>query len=283
MHHATATGDGTAPPADAATAREAAFWRRYFTVYDTLTEAMPYQRMIARHVELLAPAAGERVLDAGTGTGNIAAALASAGAEVVGIDFCEPALEICRRKMPEGDFRFGDLTRRLDLPDGSFSKVASCNVLYTLDPVGQRTAVAELYRVLAPGGTAAVTVFGKGFRALAVYREAIRANAVERGLADTLARGLRYSLATLKIFYYVARIRRRRAAGAYTFFSRVGLWELLAGAGFEVVSIEAVLAGQCLLALARKADEPAGRAASDPTDRNAPARRREAPATGRED
>jgi len=31
------------------------FWTRYFAVYDTLNQARPYQAMLARQLELLAP------------------------------------------------------------------------------------------------------------------------------------------------------------------------------------------------------------------------------------
>lgn len=230
----------------------ALFWRRYFEFYDTLREAIPYKQLIQRHVELLEPAPGERVLDAGTGTGNVAERLLAAGAEVVGIDFCSEALEICRAKCPDGEFAFGDLTARLDFDDGSFDKVACCNVIYTLEPDGQRRAVAELYRLLKPGGKAAITVFGLGFKALKVYATAIREQYRASGLASTVGMGVRYSVNTARILYYVKRIKGREKSGAYTFYTRDQLAELLRGAGFRVDRVEPVFADQCLIALASK-------------------------------
>src|SRR5204863_268292 len=76
------------------------FWSRYFTVSDTLNQSRPYQEMIARQIELLDPHPGDRTLDAGTGSGNLAAALGGRGARVTGVDFCEPAFELPRRKAP---------------------------------------------------------------------------------------------------------------------------------------------------------------------------------------
>src|SRR5262245_17911920 len=96
------------------------FWTRYFTVYDTLNQSRPYQAMLGRQLALLAPVPGERALDAGTGSGNFAAALVSAGARVTGIDFCEPAFDLARAKAPSATFEFGDLTQSLRYETGSF-------------------------------------------------------------------------------------------------------------------------------------------------------------------
>ena len=57
-----------------------------------------WRRLVAR---TLRPSLveGARVLDVACGTGDLALALASAGAGVVvGLDFCRPMLEIARRK-----------------------------------------------------------------------------------------------------------------------------------------------------------------------------------------
>lgn len=231
------------------------FWKRYFDFYDTLNESIPYVQTVERHVELLQPTAGDLVLDAGTGTGNLAVLLIKRGAQVTGIDFCEAALEKCRKKAPQGDFRFGDLTQRLDFEDGRFDKIASCNVIYTLPPDAQGNAVRELYRILRPGGIAVITVFGVGFRALNVYLEALRLQREQTGFVDAVLRSLRYSVATVRILYYVARIKRRERTGEYTFFTREQLKDLIESAGFKVELMEPIFASQCLIARARKPAE----------------------------
>jgi ubiquinone/menaquinone biosynthesis C-methylase UbiE len=239
-------------PSDDKKRQEQAFWHRYFRFYDTLNEAIPYQEMIARHVDLIAAGPGDLVLDAGTGTGNVAQALLARGSRVVGIDFLEPALDICRRKMPGTQFQFGDLSGRLAFPDAHFDKLTSCNVLYILAPEAQKNAARELYRTLKPGGLASITVFGSGFRALAVYFEALRARSRRSGALETALFGLRYSYNTLRILLNVSQIKKRQKGGDYTFFTPDLLRALLAGAGFEVLSVEPVFADQCLIALARK-------------------------------
>jgi ubiquinone/menaquinone biosynthesis C-methylase UbiE len=228
------------------------FWRRYFTFYDTLNEAIPYQQMIRRHVDLLRPLPQEEILDAGTGTGNLALALHACGARVTGIDYVEAALDICRRKAPGVEFLFGDLTRQLELADSRFDKVACCNVIYTLAPGDQENAVRELYRILKPGGTAAITVFGAGFKALKVYRETLRLQYRQGGFVDAARLAVRYSPSTARILYYVSRIKRQQRTGSYTFFTREQFRRLLEAGGFQVELMETTLASQCLLALARK-------------------------------
>lgn len=59
-------------------------------------------------VELLAPKAGQRVLDLGCGTGELTAQIAASGAQVIGFDTSPSMLEQARTQFPDLDFRFGD-------------------------------------------------------------------------------------------------------------------------------------------------------------------------------
>ncbi|HKG14178.1 MAG TPA: class I SAM-dependent methyltransferase, partial [Pyrinomonadaceae bacterium] len=67
---------------------------------------------------------GARVLDVACGTGDLSLVLAEAGpAQVIGLDFCRPMLEIARRKAVEGSrpipFVEGDALR-LPFADETF-------------------------------------------------------------------------------------------------------------------------------------------------------------------
>lgn len=237
---------------DSTTRAAQAFWTRYFTVYDTLNQARPYQSMIARQVALLSPSAGERVLDAGTGSGNLAAALARPGLDLTGIDFCEPAFALARRKAPGAHFQFGDLTKPLAFPDGSFDHVACSAVLHVLSADEQRFAIGELARVLRPGGRLVVTAFARGFSAIKVYAESLREERRATSFAGTVGFGLRYSWNTARILYYVWRIQRQHRRGAYAYVDEQSLSSLLTAAGLVPKSLERTLAGQCVTALAVK-------------------------------
>ncbi len=232
------------------------FWERYFAFYDTLNESPPYRRMVERHAELLRPSAGDTILDAGAGTGNITQVLAVPQASVIGIDFCAPALERCRRKVPTAEFQIGDLTKPLQFEDATFDKIACSLVLHYLTPERQTFALGELFRVLKSGGPLAISVFASGFRTLRVYAETLRERRRAEGLASTAVAGVKYLVNTIRIFYYVWRIKRSERSGDYRFATAEELRGMLQSVGFEVVSVEPTMAGQCWTALAIKPSSP---------------------------
>jgi 2-polyprenyl-6-hydroxyphenyl methylase/3-demethylubiquinone-9 3-methyltransferase len=103
------------------------------------------------YLKALGDLRGRLVLDAGCGGGLVARELASAGARVIGVDRSRGSLGVARRAA--GD-RFGPAQGRLErLPfaDGAFDAVVAADVLEHLPDLP--AAVAELARVLAPGGS----------------------------------------------------------------------------------------------------------------------------------
>ena len=104
----------------------------------------------AAFVESLGP---RRVLDAGCGTGRVAAELARRGVEVVGVDLDADMLEVARSKAPAIEWRHADLAT-VDLSDGApFDVVvAAGNVLVFVEHGTEQAVVANLARHLAPGG-----------------------------------------------------------------------------------------------------------------------------------
>jgi tellurite methyltransferase len=97
-----------------------------------------------------------RVLDLGAGVGRHALALAREGFHVAALDAApEGIAEITRIAAAESltlDARVGLMT---DLPfdDGAFDHVLSWNVIYHGDETIVRASIAEIARVLKPGGT----------------------------------------------------------------------------------------------------------------------------------
>jgi ubiquinone/menaquinone biosynthesis C-methylase UbiE len=99
----------------------------------------------------LAPLRGdERALDAGTGAGVVALAIAPFVGEVVGVDLVPELLDAARADAPpNATFVEGDVTA-LPFEDFSFDLVCSRR---TLHHVGRpELAVSELVRVTKPGG-----------------------------------------------------------------------------------------------------------------------------------
>ncbi|GIF21456.1 SAM-dependent methyltransferase [Actinoplanes tereljensis] len=93
-------------------------------------------------------------LDAACGTGRHAAYLASRGHRVIGVDSSPDMLAHARLRIPDGDFRAGDLDR-LPLPDDHVD-LAVCALALAHQP-DLRPGFAELARVLRPGGHLIVT------------------------------------------------------------------------------------------------------------------------------
>lgn len=111
------------------------------------------REQLTEHVRrFLQPSGAERALDAGTGTGALAFALAPHVAEVLGVDRESSMLEQARLRSapyPNVTFAEGDI-ERLDLATGWFD-VAGC--ARTLHHVRRpELAIAELARVTRPGG-----------------------------------------------------------------------------------------------------------------------------------
>jgi SAM-dependent methyltransferase len=99
---------------------------------------------------------GARVLDAGCGTGRLAAELADSGlARVWGVDSSPEMLAVARAKTRRAGFKDGRL-EALPFRDGWFDAAVAWLVVHLVD---RRAAFAELRRVLGPGGRLAVVSF----------------------------------------------------------------------------------------------------------------------------
>jgi trans-aconitate 2-methyltransferase len=109
-------------------------------------------------LELLAPKSGERILDLGSGTGQLAAKIAEAGAEVIGIDRSPEMVEQARRNFSKMRFEVGDATTfSVDEPVGA---VFSNATLHWVKP--PEAAVGRVWHALQPGGRFVAEFGGKG-------------------------------------------------------------------------------------------------------------------------
>jgi SAM-dependent methyltransferase len=94
-------------------------------------------------------AGARRVLDVGCGEGQVARRVAKLGADVVGLDPTVAQLEVARERAGGPHYALA-AAEALPLPDAAFDAALSCLVFEHLDPF--EPAVAEIARVLAPGG-----------------------------------------------------------------------------------------------------------------------------------
>jgi demethylmenaquinone methyltransferase / 2-methoxy-6-polyprenyl-1,4-benzoquinol methylase len=97
--------------------------------------------------------AGDRVLDACCGTGDLSLAAKAEGGRVTGLDFAERMLVRARRKSSEIEWVHGDVLA-LPFADGGFDAATIGFGLRNVDDRGR--ALRELRRVLKPGGRLAI-------------------------------------------------------------------------------------------------------------------------------
>lgn len=100
-------------------------------------------------MEAMGVGPGTRFFDAGCGPGGGAKLAAAKGARVSGLDASDAMIAYARKRVPEGDFRVGDL-EALPFEDNSFDAVMACNsVQYAENTIA---ALAEIRRVCSPEG-----------------------------------------------------------------------------------------------------------------------------------
>ncbi len=134
--------------------------------YDLINDLQSFglHRLWKRRLARLADSRpGLRALDLCCGTGDVAFALARAGAEVTGLDFSEEMLAVAnRRKSSAGtspiEFLHGDALKT-PFPDAHFDIVTLSYGLRNLaDFAG---GLREMHRVTRPGGRLVILDFGK--------------------------------------------------------------------------------------------------------------------------
>lgn len=99
-----------------------------------------------------------RLLDVGCGAGRFCRIARDRGATVAGLDATTELIEIARERTPDGEFTVGDM-QALPWQDDSFDVVTGFHSFFlAADMVA---ALREARRVARPGGTVALTIWGR--------------------------------------------------------------------------------------------------------------------------
>ena len=224
-----------------ASSRISRMFDRIAPTYDLLNHLLSAnvdQAWRRRAVGLLAAGPGERVLDACTGTGDLAVALRGAGAgDVVGCDFAPEMIRIAEEKAGAHiHFQVADV---LDLPfaDAAFDAATVAFGVRNFEdlPAG----LTELGRVLRPGGRLLILEFSRP------------PNALVRGVYET------YSMVVLPM---IGNLVSGGADNAYAYLPRsvqafpdpARLAGMLHEAGFSRVDVHPLTFGIATIHLATR-------------------------------
>ncbi|WP_073486810.1 class I SAM-dependent DNA methyltransferase [Streptoalloteichus hindustanus] len=140
---------------------EPAYLAQTRTAYDTVAESYadllrdaltdsPWDRAVLSAFAELVGTTG-LVGDLGCGPGRLTGHLAALGLDVFGVDLSPGMVEVARRAHPGLRFEVGSLAA-LDIADGSLAGALAWYSLIHTPPERLSPLVAELARVLAPGG-----------------------------------------------------------------------------------------------------------------------------------
>lgn len=230
------------------------FWAKYFMVYDTLNQLIPYQELLGlflQKLEMLAPS-DRNILDVGSGTGNLCIKLKKNGYVPTGIDFSKEGIALFKQKDNTAKVFYGDITQRLPFGDSSFDGLCTNNTIYTLPEDSRPRVFKELYRVIKPGGIILVSNLAEGFSSISIYSAHIKESLKIKGLIPTLVDFVHFFIPTVKIFYYNILIKKEHTGGSYSFLTESKQRDLLENSGFSVLGETRAYGDQAVFTWAKK-------------------------------
>jgi tellurite methyltransferase len=149
-------------------------WDRRWQAEEGRADWLEPEREVIAAAERCHAAGGRAALDIGCGIGRHALALASLGYHVTGIDGSGSGIAYAARDADRHgltiDFRNGSMLS-VPMADASCDYVLAWNVIYHGDRDVVDRCVAEIARVLKPGGTYQGTMLSKRNRNFGVGRE----------------------------------------------------------------------------------------------------------------
>jgi ubiquinone/menaquinone biosynthesis C-methylase UbiE len=164
---ATAHGHVHGPEPDTATHGHLVRWAPSYDLVVTVLTLGRSRLIRQRTVDLADLRPGETVLEVGCGTGavaRVARARLGPDGQVIGIDPSAQMIAVARRKAGREhldiDFRVAGI-EALPFPDASVDVALSSLMMHHLPADLKRTGLAEVRRVLRPGGRLAIVDFGK--------------------------------------------------------------------------------------------------------------------------
>ena len=135
--------------------------------YDVIVRLTTREGIFKRKlVELAAPQAGEHILDVGCGTGTLTQLFTQRepNLHIMGLDADPVQLKLARKKLAASDSKITlqqGYAQQLPLDSQTFDIVVSSLFFHHLTTHQKREALAEILRVLKPGGRLSIADWGK--------------------------------------------------------------------------------------------------------------------------
>ena len=237
------------------------YWRTGFKsrLYDRLTPES-YLESMRKVVALLPDKQGQKIWDAGCGTGLLLLFLENAvrqGMIYYGSDLLSAGLSHARiraRKLMVSDRVVcvqSDITVAPVFKENSLDIVVAHFSIYTIHKNDKRQqALKNMYRVLKPGGLLIVCCPSENYDAGKIIEESCEFLRARKGLLQT---------AIKRIFFYpftkgmgLNFIQKQLQSGQWTAYTREGLAEELQLAGFDIGHSETIYAGGAYLMCGHK-------------------------------
>ncbi|WP_236653480.1 class I SAM-dependent DNA methyltransferase [Streptacidiphilus melanogenes] len=136
-----------------------AFAVRYAEQFrDTLHDRVLERALLRAFAELVRTNGNGEVADLGCGPGHITAHLRELGLKAFGVDISPAMVRLAREANPGLRFELGSMAA-LDIADGSLGGVLSRSSVIHTPPQDLPVVLAEIGRVLAPGGHLLISLF----------------------------------------------------------------------------------------------------------------------------
>jgi ubiquinone/menaquinone biosynthesis C-methylase UbiE len=213
----------------------AQIWNGYMKSYDFLTQIDGYTQNILDVADAAEVKRGTRVLDAGSGTGNLSLLLKSRGAEVTACDFCSNALALHRAKDPSAKLVQASLEELLPFEVCEFDVVCCLSVLFALSRKGCNQALQEFRRVLVDGGRLVLTIPSSEARWNRLVGMHWKAVTRRHGWIGGFPRAMRDVPSLAKVLYYNKKLKELPDWQGWHRFTEEELIQLVIGAGFRNV------------------------------------------------
>ncbi len=125
---------------------------------DKLFHELDYKPFDRQLLDELAAGVDGVICDLGCGPGHVARYLAQRGAEVIGVDLSTAMVELARRRNPGLRFEQGNMLDLGAADGGAWAAVVALYSIIHIERTEVPIALAEIHRVLAPGGVLVVAV-----------------------------------------------------------------------------------------------------------------------------